>query len=294
MSKNRQISLDEIDWEKKIDENVDWAPNRLAPLTYLPSFAKLSLKAQRRYNHYFALGINEYFSLFEEYFLIRCLLRLKKIKSVELKEAIEHFIDDERRHSEMFHALNRRAAPQFYSSTKKYHFLTNTWLFSAALKFAASWPRLFVVWIWVAVFMEERTLFFSQVYSQESHSLEPRFVHAHRLHMIEELRHVCMDSYLIDEVYKTAPKILRRWSAWMFAKLIIRLRSPRVMTMAILGRLKKDYPDELKVFALLEQELPLLAQCSEYHDLLFSSKATRRTYALMAQHREFRPFFVGR
>lgn len=284
-SLKRQISKNEIDWTSPVDRTKHWAPVELSPLSYLPSFHQLSDSCQLRYNQLFSLGVNEYFSLFEEEFLIGCLQSLQ-FQKPELEQAKQLFIDDEMRHADLFHELNLRAAPEFYTKTERFYFLKQTPLRGFLLKTLTSFPRVFLVWIWAAVFFEERTLFFAQRFQQSQANIEPHFLHAHRLHMIEEVRHVSFDSHFIDEIYLPASAMLKRTASWMLKKILNRLTAPRIISETFLLQLKKEFLQEEVVLNRLTEELRQAQFARGYAELLLGEKANSRTYALMREHPE--------
>src|SRR5687768_9942206 len=110
-------SIDDLDWSRPIDRARRWSPEGIAPLTHLPSYARLEERHRLRYNQLFALGICEQFVWFEQHLLVPVLRRLLATQPDMpplLRQALEHFIAEEEKHSEMFWRMCEKAEPALY------------------------------------------------------------------------------------------------------------------------------------------------------------------------------------
>lgn len=290
-SQKRKVHFSEINWDEPIDQQKLWAPIPVTPLSHLPAFHQMSVPAKLRYNQYMALGLSEMFCLFEEFFLVKILQGLPVFANSDLTEALKHFVDDEMRHSELFRHLNFFARPDFYVDKKNFHFLKESSRQWSGMAFLSAFPQTLLTWVWMGIFFEERTLMYTKEYLKYHHDnpgvLDLHFVEAHRLHMIEEVRHVNMDSFLIDEIYAKAPVWKRKLAAFGMKRLMGYFASPRFLSRRILDRLSNEFPVEVPVFKQLRVELPMLADSESYHQILFSKDAIGRTSELMARFPEF-------
>jgi len=280
----------DISWDR------DWAPQRITPWFYLPSYQRLPVEIQRRYNQLCSLAINEMFCLFEEEFLLSVLgtYLLKPGMDSELREALEIFCEEEIKHSEMFWQLSQKAAPQYYP--QRDYFLIkksqqkSAWFFNQVAKS----PDFFVFWVWMAIFFEERTLMHSREYLMQARlqpdSLSPAFFEAHKLHLIEETRHVRLDEHMVDHFYRGSPKYIRTMTGIIMKQMIKNFASPQRSSVAIAAVLKQEFPQTSVAETLdrIMSELPSLATCKPYHQAKFGDHACTRTRKLMGQFPEFK------
>lgn len=268
-----------------------WAPERITPWFYLPSYSLLPVEVQKAYNQLYALAVNEIFSLFEMNFLLKILVKLQSTAALDafpvLKEGLVYFCAEEEKHSEMFWRLGEAARPQYYPG-REFYFVKKASVFGRlALEIITTRPQDLLVWVWVAIFFEERTLMYSKEYIKGASSLDSQFVQAHRLHMLEELRHVRMDHFLIDVFYKHQSPLKKKLAGLMMKRVVRDFASPRRMSYVLAKELAQQFPECQKTFKRLLQELPALGHNKDFHGILFSKDATDRTRELMGQHREF-------
>src|SRR5579885_1646089 len=223
--RRQTFELKDIDWSRPVDRSRPWSPDAIAPMTYLPSFAKLSEEQRLRYNQLFSLGICEQFIWFEKDLLNPVLQRILKKKKVsgELRTALIQFVEDEEKHAEMFWRLLERAEPQLYVR-RRYFFLNMNSLQRASIRAMVSRPEHFLVWIWAAIFFEERTLDYSRHYLLAQRAapgaIDPLFSRCHRLHLVDEARHHEIDFHLLRELYDPEPWPKKRLAGIMMRRLM--------------------------------------------------------------------------
>jgi hypothetical protein len=261
-------------------------------MTYLPSFAKLSEEQRLRYNQLFSLGICEQFIWFERDLLNPVLQRVLKKKQVsgELRAAVIQFIEDEEKHAEMFWRLLERAEPQLYVR-RKYFFLNMNSLQRASIRAMTTRPEHFLVWIWAAIFFEERTLDYSRHYllaqKNAPDSIDPLFSRCHRLHLVDEARHHEIDFHLLRELYDPEPWHKKKLAGIMMRRLMKNFASPRRISWRIIEKLAHEFSGPSSSFwSSFWRELPLLAESREFHHVAFGKQAVGRTLGHLARYPE--------
>ena len=294
LSEARTFSLDDLDWKAKLDLNLNWTPESFVSLSYLPSYQQLSAEHKRRYNQLNALAICEQFVWFEEDLLCKVLRTVLRTRTLapELSTCLQHFIAEEERHSEMFTRILRKAEPEFYT-TNKYQFFG---LGNTQIKFfetVTKRPNLFLVWIWMAIYFEERTLHISRSYRREElrpgdPTIDGTFARAHFLHMIDESRHLQIDQYLLESFFETEPRWKRQLGAFLTNQVFEAYRAPKRISRKILSKMKLEDPTGARIFDQLITELPLLATDSNFKDVMFGKEALGRTRELLKIYPEMR------
>lgn len=292
-SRTMAYSIDDLDWARPVDRTRRWSPDGIAPLTHLPSYARLEAPQRLRYNQLFALGVCEQFVWFEQHLLVpvlQKLLRQHQDMPPLLREALEHFVEEEHKHSEMFWRMCEKAEPAMYPS-REFRLFNVSAPQRAALDFLLGRPRTFLMWIWAAIFFEERTVDYCRQYRKAEKAapgqLDPCFVELHEFHFKDEARHYQLDQHLLTWLYDPEPMWKRRLAARMFKVLMRSYVSPRRTSRRILEVLGQEFP-ALRRDALpaLAAELPLLARSRSFHQAAFSREAVGKTMDLFAEYPE--------
>ena len=151
-------AIEDLDWARPIDRAKRWSPDGIAPLTHLPSYARLEPRHRLRYNQLFALGVCEQFVWFEQHLLCRVfesLFRQSPDMPALLRQALAIFVEEENKHSEMFWRMCEKAEPQWYPRRRFYLFNTS-WLQDRLVGLMLRRPKAFLMWIWAVIFFEER------------------------------------------------------------------------------------------------------------------------------------------
>jgi hypothetical protein len=261
-------------------------------MTYLPSFGDLTEEQRLRYNQLFSLGICEQFIWFERDLLVPVLDRVLKTKKVSgpLRGAVLEFMEDEEKHSEMFWRILERAEPQLYVR-RKYFFLNMNNMQRQAIRAMVARPEHFLVWVWAAIFFEERTLDYSRHYvsaqKTDPGAIDPLFSRCHRLHLVDEARHHEIDFHLLRELYDPEPWMKRRLAGLMMYRLMRIFVSPRRISLRIIERMAKEFSGpSWGTLSALWRELPQLAKNEDFHQIAFSRAAVGRTLELLARYPE--------
>jgi hypothetical protein len=293
-SETRTFSLDDLDWKAKLDFNLNWIPEAFVSASYLPSYQHLTPEQSRRYNQLSALAVCEQFVWFEEDLLCRVLRNVLRSRDLapDLRTCLQHFVAEEERHSDMFTRLLRKADPDFYS-TGKYQFFGLSGPQTKFFDTVTKRPNLLLVWIWMAIYFEERTLHISRLYRREEKragdpTLDATFARAHFLHMIDESRHLQIDQYLLENFFETEPTWKRQLGAFLTTKVFEAYRSPKRIARRILTKMKQEDPIGTPIFDKLIEELPLLATNQNFKEVMFGKEALGRTRELLEIYSEMR------
>lgn len=292
LSQTKSFVMPSFDFMTSANINHFWIPEKATPWFYLPSYAKTNPDVKKRLNQLHAMGVNEIFSLFEEEVIFKILknLRTKNKRLTNLQQqAIDFFCSEELKHSEMFHLLNLAVAPEYYKNERFYLIKNRTRMSQILIRWMTEFPNIFLIWVWMGIFFEERTLMYAKEYIQDkSTSLSPVFKEIHRLHLIEETRHVQMDEIFVDLFYRNAHPLLKKISAMTFKKMIHDFSNPKRLTRSVAEVLKREMTDtetEKQMNQLLS-ELPTLHQNVDFQRQMFGDQAAPRTRALILQFPE--------
>ncbi len=285
-------ALEDLDWSLTVDRERLWAPPEMSPLSYLPSFERLDGVQQRRYNQIFALAICEQFIWFETNFLVDAMESVVRDFDVpeELVTAVNFLTEEEVKHTRMFWRLLEKCEPDWYP-TRDYHLFRMTPTQRLLTKSMLRWPRELLVWIWIAIFFEERTGDYCRQYLRYERrnpgAIDPSFLQVHRFHFRDEARHFQLDQHLLGWIYDRAPRWKCGLAGLMFYRVMRGYTSPRNTARQTLRQLGREFPQlERDVIPALERELPLLGQSKEYHRMAFSRKAVGNSLALFAEYPE--------
>ena len=293
-ARKNAFTIEDIDWSESIDPQKYWSPDIISPLYHLPSFSKLPKEMQLRYNQLFAMGVCEQFVWLEENILVQVLQKVlrKADVPVDLRTALEIFIEEEEKHTEMFWRTLEKAEPNWYNpSERKFKLYNISKPQQFLLDIVLSMPNTFLLWIWTAIFFEERTVDYCKQYlvfdKKNKEKLDSTFLTIHRYHYKDEVRHYQMDQHLLKHLYDPQPKWKRVLCGKMFYKLIESYTSPRRTSIRVLEILKKEYSIEHHpLLDKLESELPLLSKSESFQEVGFSKKALKKTLKLFAQYSE--------
>ncbi|HEX4923410.1 MAG TPA: diiron oxygenase [Bdellovibrionales bacterium] len=293
-SEKKSFKLEDAELSRPSRELL-WAPAELPPLCHLQELRRARAEERLRYNQLYALGVLEQFIWLESRILCRVIERVLKDRTLssELRTGLGYFYDEEVKHSELFWRLLQLAEPALYPN-REFHFLKENSLAIKAVESLVEAPSLFVVWVWMTIFFEERTLDFSKRYvltdRRAPNTLDRSFVKVHKLHMQDELRHFMMDVHLLEKYYDNSHALKRRLACRMFKIILERLSNPKMMSVAYVAQLDKEFPG----FSRRAGEALLKARSSlreniEFRKVSMSSESTPRTYALLHKYDETRP-----
>ena len=303
----RAFEVEDIDWSVPVERTKNWIPDDLAPVSFMPSYALLGNEERRRYNQLFALGTCEQFILFEQA-IIRALPRIldRCTLPAELRESLRYFVAEEQKHIEMFWRLLERSEPELYA-TRTPRLACFSGVPGFLLNRAVGHPRLFLAWIWLTIFLEERTLFLSRQYVDAQRrapgSIDALHTEVHAFHFRDEVRHCQIDQHLLDVLYDPQPAWKRRLCGMTFARAlhggavplfeIVFARAlhafifPSRTTRRIFDVLETEHPRlRARIIPRLSAELREIGRDVRFHQRLFSRTALPRTLSLLSQYPE--------
>ena len=288
----RFYDIEELDWTRPVDFSINWTPESMVALKYLPSYKLLSEEQKRKYNQYYAISICEQFVWLEQHLLSEVLVDAMKKTDLpkELREGVEHFYEEEEKHSEMFWRVAQKAMPSWYPERKfKIYELTNTqnFFFNTMCKH----PDTILAWIWMALFFEERTLDYSKHYQRamkgSDEEVDFNFWQVHYYHLLDEIRHQQMDEVFLAQYYDKASSWKRKMCGVMFSNIMYNYLAPKRNATKILNMMTIEDPSMKEAANKLIIELPTLRHSSEFQKATFGRQAIGRTLELMANYNEF-------
>jgi hypothetical protein len=285
------FSVDDLDWSLAVDRAKPWEPDEMGALWYLPSFAGLDAAQRLRCNQLHALGVSEQFVWFERQLIraVGSVLRSHRLPPV-LDRALRHFISEEQTHIEMFWRLLERAEPAWYRQRAPRLFRVGP-AQQFAIDQVSDHPLTLLAWVWLAIFIEERTLFLSRCYikadKQAPGSIDPLHTQVHRFHFLDEVRHYQLDQHLLSWLYDHQPRWKKTLSAFMFRQFMRAYVAARRSATRIAGQLGREYPQlRAQVVPQMLRELGDVARNPLYHEKNFSPAAQPHTLALLAEYPE--------
>jgi hypothetical protein len=301
LADNNAFGVDDLDWSRPIHRDRLWGPEQLAPLTYLRAYGLLNDVEKRRLNQLFSMGVCEQFIWLEQNILVRTLRQVLTRWSMSdgLRTALNFFIEEEIKHTEMFWRTLEIAEPEWYRERAFQLFNTSgfqTFLINIIIRN----PTVFLVWIWMAIFFEERTVNYCQhyrrAYHQDPDNIDPTFVDLHKYHFMDEARHYQLDQYLLAECYDRQSPWKRKLAGKMFYYVMKSYTAPRRTSWRILEILGQEFPRlSESIIPAFVQQIPSLATSEPFHRMAFSRQAVPKTMALFAEYDELDrlwPLFV--
>lgn len=287
----RAFSIEDIDWSQSVDHEKAWIPESLELLAWAPSYCLLDVATRRRSNQLYALGVCELFIVFEQS-VIRALpavLARRDLPAV-LRETLECFVVEESKHIEMFWRLLETSEPHLYAK-RSMHFASVSQAECLFMRRATRHPDLFLAWIWLTIFLEERTLFVSRQYMKAERAkpgvIDSLHANVHAFHFMDEVRHCQIDQHLISTLYEPQP----RWRKWLCAIMHRRaLRgfvNPGRTARRVLARLGAEFPQlRACIIPALLAELPRIGERSDFRTLHFGARALPRNLELLSRYPE--------
>jgi hypothetical protein len=284
---------DGIDWRTPIDRSRWFFCETLTPLYYTDVYPQLGAEHRLRYNQLTAMMANEIIGFMETEVVLGALSAVEarrgdRRQPADLQGAVRRFRDDERRHADVWHNLNRLSEPAWYASANR-RLLRIPRGVVAAARLVARRPVAFPVVFWLQLVQEERSLEISRRCMRvAAQKMEPRYAAAYGAHLPDEARHVQIDRHLIDHFYRPRSLVLRRATALLFRAIVgTLLVTPVHSTTRVIRVLAAEYPELAPVVPRMLRELRALQGSVEYHQMMYSRRTTPVTFALFDEFPEF-------
>lgn len=283
---------------RKQSENTDelsavdlarpFLPEKLTPLFHTNAYAALTTRQRLRYNQLQGLYFNEQIAFFESAIARNVLDALATGRSLSrLSTALQQFAEEERRHTEMFRRLNRRAAPQLYAG-RDFHFVRVPRAWAVLLGWTTRHPRVFPLFAWLMLLQEERSLYYSREMIRHGDVLDPQFVAVHRAHLADEVDHVRWDEDLLIELWQPAGWWRRHGNACLFHWMVGEFfNAPKRAQVRVVEELVCEHPEMNEQLPELRRQLVALGRDAKYQNSLYSHKIVPRTLARLDAWPEF-------
>ncbi len=274
--------------DAQIDSNRHFIAEEFTPLYHTSIYRSLTADVRRRYNQLHALYFNEQIAFFEREMLAPSLQGLLRLPLPQkLAKGLKEFAEEERRHTAMFQGLNRRAAPELYQDRATF-FVRVSQLHLSVVCRMTRYPRAFPLFVWLALLLEERSVYYSKTCHACADQLEPHFAAVHRAHLADEIGHLQWDEELLDWLWPRTPFLFRglnaRLLAWMVAEFFL---FPKRSAVRVVDQLVSEHPT-LDRAALLWAVRDLQTD-ARYRSTQYSRDIVPRTFSRIAIHSEFAP-----
>jgi hypothetical protein len=288
------FGIDEIDWSKGVDRTRLFFPEHLTPLSHTALWAELEPAERLTYNQLYGTAINEQFVFLEDRFLVRVVGGLRERTKLDLPpdllDALDVFLEEEVKHTEMFRRLARLTDPATYEKSD-FFFLKLGRAEDAMLAFMAKRPDFFVFWVWMALAFEEKTVDYYRHYQRHAKErpdapLDPLYTDVHRYHMLDEVRHVQIDHHLVHHFYDRCGALLRGVNVKLLARTLRAYTRPRRTNMRIVEELVRRHPRLAPRLTMMKEQLRALAACRDWQEITYSRKNAPQTFALFDAYPE--------
>jgi hypothetical protein len=263
-----------------VDTTRPFLPEGLTPLAHTPSYGALTAGQRRRYNQLHAVYINEQILFFEKTLAASVLTAaLRDGPPAALAESLRGFLADEARHTAMFRAFNRAAEPARYGAGD-FHFVRISPLVTRALRAAGGHPRALPLFVWLMLLLEERAVHHAREIVRARAGLAPEFVALHRRHLADEVHHVRWDGELLDRLWPSTSRLVRRLNARVFRWLVGEFfNAPKRASLRVVDALVAEHPELAPRRATMRRELRALAGAVGYHRSLYARDIVPRSFA---------------
>lgn len=283
-------SVDDLPWHLGVDRSRPFAPESLSHLFYCPSYTLLTEEEKTTYSQVIGLAIAEQFVFLEEYLLVPAvegvLDKLGRRLDPVLRQCLLDFIIEEYKHSEMFWRLLEAAAPDWYAErqAKVYQATGGR---KTLLEWLTNHPTFFVLWIWMGVLFEERTIDLHRKYSADP-KVDPLFKEVHRFHMLDESRHVRIDEHLLKEIYLPAPDWVKRLNVALMKRILGMYTAPKLAPMKAIGLMIERHPRLAEHEATFRRDIAGLRQNRAFQTANYSRQVLPQTFHHLDQFPEMR------
>lgn len=296
---NRLSELDQdlapkVNWNLNVSRDRNWITPEMSHLQHLEVFSKIPADLRLRYNQFFAMLVIEQISAFEKDVLVHVDRRVfRKFKAspdipANLKISLDHFVREEAQHVEMFEKLLTKCRTAL-GLEKNFQVFTVNFIQNQILKFFFSLPNIFVFWIWVVLFVEERTLLIARLMNKDKTNYDPLHLQVQNAHLRDESRHVQLDEYLLELCWDPAPMWLRKLNVKLL-QAFLSLTFVKSLTAKKLWMKFLEHNPEGAVFdSEVQAQLPGLPKKRAYIDQFFAVTSAPRFWKMLNSREEMEP-----
>jgi hypothetical protein len=280
------------DWDTPVDRSLPFVCDTLTPLYYTPLFDELTPRQRLRYNQLSAVSFNELIVFFERGFSValEALIGEAGLSDNNLRDRIDAFLADERRHGMMWRRLSG-ATTAAVGPEGETEIVRVGRPLARGLRALASRPRVFPVVVLVMLTLEEHSIEISRRCGRlPPGALEPHYAAAYHAHLMDEVRHVRVDRELLDLLIDPLPRWLRAINAALFRRFVRRLwLRPTAAAVRVIDALIREYPDLRPSRPLFVRALAALDANDGYRRMMFSPEALPLTFSLIGRYPQFNP-----
>lgn len=280
-----QFRASDLSWDLPAQKQTWLLCPTLTPLYYTPSWSRLTLVQQLRYNQLAGLASNELIGLFENTFrpVFATLSRCPRLPT-ELRDLLPGFIEDETRHIEIWWRLNQLVEPAWYAR-RPLKLIQLPWMARSILWLLRQRPEVFPAIVWMILILEEHSLEITRRCLRCTLPIEPRFLEAYRLHAMDEARHVRIDWLILERLMDGAGPALRNVNAKLLCQGIRRfLLRPLHAATRVVRALVREFPALAGQFGTMWEELACLERNPSYREMIFSRRSNAVTFEMAARY----------
>jgi hypothetical protein len=268
-----------------------FVPEAFTQLYHTPLYAELNNAQQLRYNQLYGLRSNELFMLFEEGFTRRVIWRLKNLCATVdplLGECLSLMLEEEADHHRMFLDFNRRVLPDAYRDGRGY-FARPSLIESTLLRLLTSRPVRWPFMLWLILLLEEFSTAFSRLLMarEQTDALSADYVKLHRLHLLDETRHVALDVALLERFLPPLSKRHQELNSRVFRGLLREILAPKRSGIRVLRALAVEYPELSVLLPQMETAVRALPHDPGLYPMVADAETLPFTHELFKRYPTF-------
>lgn len=275
-----------------IELDRPFVPESFTQLYHTPFYTQLDEAQRLCYNQLYGLRNNELFMLFEDGFTRRVITHLKGVcEGIDptLGECLALMLKEESNHHQMFLSFNRQALPSAYHENQA-HFAhpsrAEAVLLNVLTRRANRWPFM----LWLILVLEEFSTAFSRLLMEreKSDKLAPQYVALHRLHLLDESRHIKLDAVLIERFLTSLSHQRQLINAWLFQHLFREMITPKRSGIRVLRTLVTEHPTLAPLLPRMEAAVRALDRDPGLYPIVIDSSSMPLTHGLFVRYPAFR------
>lgn len=268
-----------------------FVPEDFTQLYHTPLFAELNDVQRLRYNQLYGLRSNELFMLFEKGFTRRVISRLQGVcAEIDplLGECLCLMLEEEDNHHRMFLEFNRRLLPEAYGDGRG-HFARPSPTEDVLLKLLTSQPVRWPFMLWLILLLEEFSTAFSRrlMANEQTAALSPDYVRLHRLHLLDEARHVALDVALLERFMPPLSPRRQAINGRVFRRLLSEMLAPKRSGIRVLRTLAAEYPELSGLLPQMVTAVRALPQDPGLYPMVVDAETLPHTHALLTRYPAF-------
>jgi hypothetical protein len=266
-----------------VDGTMPFLCPTLTALYYTSVWKELDDEERLRYTQLSALSFNELIAWFENGFsaTLQSLMQ-SEVLPESLKSLLSDFLEDERRHQEIWWTLNRCADPQRYSRDMA-AISKIAPLGQNLMRWLARHPLKYPVTIWIMLILEEHgNEIARRCAAKRPDQIEPHFAAAYMAHVRDEVRHVQIDWHLLEWAW---PR-LRGWRRYVNVSIFRwvvnhMLFNTEHAAISVVEELVRERPRLHSLLPRLRAELRGVGQNREFRSMMLSVRTSPIVFHLL-------------